>query len=230
MQSFQLNGQTIRFFEANETIYLITADAKKAFGFVGESTTLDNVSSSIHEIFMDAIALHENNLPKNTLVLEFKELVRVVIRSSKPELISTQDLFCQMVVNTFTQGFGTTQELQALPPATDEERVDLMSQASRKRYRDINMDIPQDKIDLPGWLTITEMLTDLGEDPGKDSDSLIHDLQFRFWLNRQIADIYRAQWGEEPPTVNRHKGSGYCYPPSFLGLVRLYRSNWRLTF
>jgi hypothetical protein len=62
----------------------------------------------IHETFMDAIALHENNLPKNTLVLEFKELVRVIIRSSKSELTSTQDLFCQMVVNTFTQGFGTT--------------------------------------------------------------------------------------------------------------------------
>jgi hypothetical protein len=227
MQSFQLNGQTIRFFEANETIYLITADANKAFGFEGNNTALDNVSRSIRETFIDEFILQFDNLPDRTLTVEFKELVRVVIRSSKPELISTQDLFCQMVVNTFTQEIGTKIEAQALPPATDEQRVDLMSQASRKRYQDI--EVPQDKIDLPGWLTITEMLTNLGEDPAKDSDSLIHDLQFRFWLNRQIADIYRAQWGEEPPTVNRHKGSGYCYPPSFLGLVRLYRSNWRLT-
>jgi hypothetical protein len=227
MQSFQLNGQTVRFFETNETIYLITADANKAFGFEGDNTALDNVSRSIRETFPDGFIIQLDNLPDRTLTVEFKELVRVIIRSSKPELISTQDLFCQMVVNTFTQGFGTTQELQALPPATDEQRVDLMSQAAKKRYQDI--EVPQDKIDLPGWLTITEMLIDIGEDPDKNSDSLIHDLQFRFWLNRQIADIYRAQCGEEPPTVQRHKGSGYCYPPSFLGLVRLYRSNWRLT-
>jgi hypothetical protein len=226
MQSFQLNDQTVRFFEANETIYLITADANKAFGFDGDNTALDNVSRSIRETFTDGFILQIDNLPDRTLTVEFKELVRVIIRSSKSELSVTQDLFCQIVVNAFTQDFEIDKQQAALPPVTDEERVNLMSQAVKKRYQDI--DTPQDKIDLPGWLTVTEILTNLGEDSAKNSCSLIHNLQFRFWLNRQIADIYRAQLGEEPPVVQRHKGSGYCYPPSFFGLVKLYRSNWML--
>jgi hypothetical protein len=227
MQSFQLNGQTIRFFEDDDTIYLLTDDTNKAFGFKGENTALDNVSQQLKHIRNHESFITSNQLQINTLVIELKNMLEVVIRSTKPELKNIQDIFSQILAVGFIQNFASTIELQALPPATDEQRVDLMSQAAKKRYQDI--EVPQDKIDLPGWLTITEMLIDIGEDPDKNSDSLIHDLQFRFWLNRQIADIYRAQCGEEPPTVQRHKGSGYCYPPSFLGLVRLYRSNWRLT-
>jgi hypothetical protein len=99
-----------------------------------------------------------------------------------------------------------------------------MAKAVCKRYS--GLEVPQDKLNLPGWLTVTEMLISLGEDPDKDSGSLIHDCQFRYWINRQVSDVYRAQYGEEAPTVQRQKGSGYCYPASFFGLVKLYRSNW----
>ncbi len=114
-----------------------------------------------------------------------------------------------------------------LPPVSDTERVDNMATAVCKRYH--GSDIPQDKVNLPDWLTVTEMLINLGEDADKDSGSLVHDHQFRFWINRQMSDVYRAQMGEEAPTVQRQKGSGYCYPASFFGLVKLYRSNWLLT-
>lgn len=111
-------------------------------------------------------------------------------------------------------------ETQSLPAATDWERVDLLSRCSSTRD-----DAPQDKVNLPGWLTTTEMLIAAGEDEG-DEYSLLKNDKFRFWINRQLADIYRAQYGSEPPNVNRRKSTAYCYPPSFQSLATLYRSNW----
>lgn len=123
-------------------------------------------------------------------------------------------------------GWEAKPEQKVLTPHSDIDRIDLMSHAVCKRYQGV--EAPQDKLNLPGWLTVTEMLIELGENPDKDSGSLIHDMKFRFWINRQLADVYRAQYGEEAPVVNRSKGSGYCYPHSFNGLARLYRSNWIL--
>ena len=117
-------------------------------------------------------------------------------------------------------GWEPKQEHDSLPSATDWERVENMSVCSARRD-----ETPQDKINLPGWLTVTEMLIAAGEDENNEYSLLKND-KFRFWINRQLADIYRAQYGSEPPSVNRRKSTAYCYPPSFQSLATLYRSNW----
>jgi hypothetical protein len=227
MQSFQLNNKAVRFFQANETIYLITADVNKALGFRGKNTALDESSMLLSSLYISEYEsfILSKGIHAYSLVIEFKYLVRVVIRSSKSALAEIQDLFCQMVVNGF--GFNTTEEPQskaALPQGSTGDRVRNMSTALRNRYQGI--EAPQDLINLPGWLTVTEMLINLGEDPAKESGSLIRDLQFRFWVNRQMADIYRGENAQEPPSVSRNKGKGFCYAPSYFKHVQAFRSIW----
>jgi hypothetical protein len=231
MQTFRLNNFDVRFFQIEETIYLITSDTNKAFGFAGDNTAINNASESlssvkvsriIHESFMDDL----ENLPDRTLVIELPNLLGVITRSSKPELKNMQAIFNQLLAKSFARNFGISNDRKALPPTSDTDRIEKLATAARLRYQDDQ--VPVDKTHLPGWLTVTEILIELGEDPSAES-SLINSDRFRFWINRNISDIYRAQHGEEPPIVSRKKGSGYCYPPSFSGLVELYRSNWLLT-
>jgi hypothetical protein len=113
-------------------------------------------------------------------------------------------------------------ESKALPAATDLERISHLSTCSSTRK-----DAPQDLVNLPDWETVREMLNRAGE-CDDDPNSLLQDSGFRFWINRHIADIYRAQYGEEPPTVAHKKTKAYRYPPDYQSLVNLYRKNWIL--
>jgi hypothetical protein len=107
-----------------------------------------------------------------------------------------------------------------LSASSDGERVGNLAQCAS-----LQIATPKDKIDLTEWLTITEMLTTAGKDRPELVGRLKSD-KFRYWINRQIADIYRAQYGCEPPTVYRRKSSRLCYPPSFQALVSRYLANW----
>ena len=113
-------------------------------------------------------------------------------------------------------------ESKALPTSTDLDRIYRLSACSSTRK-----DAPQDLENLPNWLTVREMLNHGGEREN-DPNSLIHDSAFRFWVNRHIADTYRAQYSEEPPTVALKKTKAYRYPPSYQAFVNLYRENWIL--
>ncbi len=222
MQSFNLNNKQVRFFNANETIYLITADAKKAFGFEGRETSIDR-ASQFYDSVEDANCVTTKELRFYTKVIQFKELVRVIIRSSKGELVETQDLFCQMVVNGF--GFNATEEPQqkALPQGSTGDRVANISSSLHLRYQ--GLEVPQDKVNLPGWLTVAEMLETLGEDP-KSEYSLIKDGTFRYWINREMSSLYRGETGQEPPSVGRNKGKGFVYPTGYRNHVSSFRSIW----
>jgi len=66
----------------------------------------------------------------------------------------------------------------------------------------------------------------LGE-KSEDENSLNQDNQFRYWINRHLSDLYRAQCGEEPPTVSRRKGIAYAYPPEFITTAKRYLKQWR---
>jgi hypothetical protein len=230
MQTFRLNNSDVRFFQREETIYLITSDTNQAFGFEGENTAFDNASELLGKVFSNETFIRDpHDLPDRTRLIELSKLVGVISRSNKPELLNTQDIFNQIVAKSFVQSFGISNDRKALPPISDTDRIGKLATAARSRYKiDQDDSPPIDKTNLPGWLTVTETLLELGEDPNEESSLINHD-RFRFWINRQISDIYRAQHGEEPPIVSRKKGSGYCYPPSFSGLVELYRSNWLLT-
>ena len=85
---------------------------------------------------------------------------------------------------------------------------------------------PKDGINLKGWYTVTEFLEMLGES-FSEPNSLARDLEFRFWVNRQVADIYRANNSEEPPQISRNKSKAYCYPPNYKGFVSSYIEQWR---
>jgi hypothetical protein len=231
MQTFQLNGQAVRFFEISDAIYLVTSDANKAFGFDGENTAIDNISKWAgevpkHESFMFSTNDGLENLSGRTLVIELKDLLKVLIRSNKTELETLQDALMQQLAKAFAQNFGMQSDRPMLPPVSDTDRVGKLASAAASRFRDTEE--PTDKVKLPNWSTVTEMLAALGESP-EDENSLVKNERFRFWINRQISDIYRAQHGQEPPLVSRGKTGGYCYPPSFAGLVQLYRSQWLLT-
>jgi hypothetical protein len=228
MNTFQLNGHSVRSFQIQDASYLITSDANDAFGFMGDNTALDKASipvstaKALHS-HMDKPTLDLENLPDRMLVIERHKALISVIRSNRPELAAVTDIFGQMLDKAFAQNFGKQNDRPMLPAVSDDVRVAKMaSAASSRKFSDKE---PQDKINYPGWSTITEMLTELGEDC-TDENSLIVDSKFRFWLNRQISDLYRAQFGEEPPDVKRKKGHGFCYPPSYLAQIELYRSTW----
>jgi hypothetical protein len=228
MNTFPLNGYNVRFFQLEETTYLVTADANKAFGFDGKNTSIDEASITVadvpkYETFILDTSNGLETLSSRASVIELPNLLGVISRSNKPELKNMQGIMNQLLAKAFAQNFGMQKNQPLLPAVSDDVRVAKMAEAaSSRKFEDKE---PQDKINYPGWSTITEMLTELGED-STDENSLIVDSKFRFWMNRQISDLYRAQFGEEPPVVKRKKGSGFCYPPSYLAQVELYRSTW----
>jgi hypothetical protein len=228
MNTFQFNGHSVRSFQIQDASYFITSDANDAFGFMGDNTALDKVSipistaKALHS-HMDEPTLDLENLPDRMLVIERHKALISVIRSNRTELAAIADIFGQILSKAFAQNFGIHRNQRMLPEVSDDVRVAKMAEAASSRKFDDKE--PQDKINFPGWSTISEMLVELGEDPANEN-SLAVDSTFRFWLNRQLSDLYRAQSGEEPPVVKRKKGSGFCYPPSFLAQVELYRSTW----
>jgi hypothetical protein len=160
MQHLSFNGFDVRFFQISDAVYLITADVNKAFGFIGENTSADNASMSLHEIDMGIpISWEDNKLPMNTLVIEFVKLIRVVIRSTKPEALATSEALVQMLTKAFFQNLSKPTNIPALPAATDTDRVQKLATAAANRYQP--SDIPKDTINLPGWLTVSEMLIEL---------------------------------------------------------------------
>jgi hypothetical protein len=228
MQTFQLNDQAVRFSQAENFIYLVTSDANKAFGFDGKNTAIDNVSIRLDELAKyETFILSGEDLAKNTLIVELKDLLRVIVRSNKSELELMQDVLMQQLAKAFAQNFGMQTDRPMLPATSDNDRVQKLagSVAGRKFGGQ-----GQDLIDLPDWQTVTQMLGELGESI-EDENSLAKNDEFRFWINRNMSDIYRAQFGEEPPTVDRKitkeaKTRAYGYPPSFFGLVKLFLSEW----
>jgi hypothetical protein len=224
MQHFSLNGFNVRCFASNGVTYLVSADVNNAFGFQGRDTSVDNVSITKAELFSRDSLLQVEDLPDRTLLIEFKKLLRAILRSNKSESSGTSEALLQMLENAFfAASMATPTDLPALPPVADDDRVQKLATAAANRYQP--SDVPKDAIKLPGWLTVSEMLISLGEDPTAEF-ALIKDNNFRYWINRQMSDIYRAQFGDEPPAVNRKKGCGYCYPKTFTSLVKLYRGNW----
>jgi hypothetical protein len=81
---------------------------------------------------------------------------------------------------------------------------------------------PQDKINLPGWLMAIEMVEMCGGD-GK----LATNRRFRYFISRQLADLYRSKHGQEPPKVSRNKRKGFAYPSDFKDLARAYILQWQ---
>jgi KilA-N domain len=112
-----------------------------------------------------------------------------------------------------------------LDPLDDNDRILNMATSAASRSVSRLDPEPRDKINLSGWYTLTEFLELLGEGIEEES-SLARDLQFRFWLNRQVADLYRSKNSEEPPQISRKKKKAYCYPPSYKQLVATYIEQW----
>jgi hypothetical protein len=230
MQTFKFNNVNIRFFSIDQDIYFVTTDANKAFGFKGNNTLLDISSVNIDTLvvtYRNRIPLQVdsiNELAKGVLVVLLPELIRAVIRSNKPNLENLADIFVQLAA----QGFMASRvqsDQKILPPATDTDRISKMALAAANHYK--SDELPQDRIAMDGWETVTEMLIRLGEDPNKENlETMIHNPHFRFWVNRQMPDFYRGLTGENPPIVKRKEGSGFCYPPSNLKFVQLYLSHW----
>ena len=222
MEQFNLNGQAVRFFTIDQSIYLITNDANKAFGFAGENTALDNISAplsriTIHENLMDATNDGTENLSDRVLVIELKSLLRAIIRSRKPEMEAMQDIFTQQLAKSFIQNFGVRSEQNVLPPATDHERAERLATATHRR---INCPPKLKSISTGGWKTLRELLIDI------DQKRVSQDRNLLYWLSHHLPDMYRAEQGEDPPSVRRKGPRGYCYPATFKSLVRTYISSW----
>lgn len=76
------------------------------------------------------------------------------------------------------------------------------------------------------WKSVSEMLHELGEKT-HDEHSLNHDHQFRYWINRHLSDLFRAQCGEEPPIVSWKKANCYVYPAEFITTAKRYLKQWK---
>jgi KilA-N domain len=121
-------------------------------------------------------------------------------------------------------------ELQTKPLAllshNDNDRISNMATSVASRSVARLDPEPKDKINLNGWLTVRELLEMLGERSDAPS-SLTSDRKLRFWVNRQLPDVYRANNREEPPRILRGKSRAYCYPPSYKSFVSTYVTQWR---
>ncbi len=228
MEQFNLNGQAVRFFTINQIIYLITSEANKAFGFAGDNTALDNISAPlsripISDIFTDATNDGIKNLSDRTLVIELKSLLLAIIRSRKPEMEAMQDIFTQQLAKSFVQNFGMRSEQKALPPATDHERAEKLATATHRRI----LAFPKTHVDTSEWSTLRELLIDIAKEFTRKG--LLQDRNLSYWLSHHLPDVYRAQFGEDPPSVRRKGTRGYCYPAVFRGLTRTYVSSWEAT-
>jgi hypothetical protein len=227
MQSFKFNNVDVRFFSIDDDVYFVTSDSNDAFGFAGQNTRLDRLSVQVDTLAKDTDRiLSIENLAKNTLVILLSELIKGIIRFNSPELENLSNVFVQMSAKGFMQSFAPI-DRPMLPPTSDNDRVQKLAGSVAGRNLGGK---GQDLIDLPDWQTVTQMLGDLGESI-EDENSLAKNDEFRFWINRNMSDIYRAQFGEEPPTVDRKitkeaKTRAYGYPPSFFGLVKLFLSEW----
>ena len=83
-------------------------------------------------------------------------------KASNPQAVAVVKTLTAIGARSLFQsivGWEPKQEHDSLPSATDWERVENMSVCSARRD-----ETPQDKINLPGWLTVTEMLIAAGED------------------------------------------------------------------
>jgi hypothetical protein len=105
-------------------------------------------------------------------------------------------------------------------PSADEQVENLAGAASRHGTGS------KDLVDLPDWKTVREMLIDAGEAEDKPT-SLVNDLRCRYWMQRQLSDLYRAKHGDEPPSVKRGKRDGYVYPPDFQPSAKRYIDTYR---
>jgi KilA-N domain len=103
------------------------------------------------------------------------------------------------------------------------DRLENMAESAASRLTRLDTE-PRDKINLPGWHTGGEMLKPFDED-----NSLAKNRKFRYWINRYLADEYRAQNAQNPPQVSRNRSKAYCYPPSFKELVGSYIEHWNAT-
>jgi hypothetical protein len=159
-------------------------------------------------------------LKKDTLLISLNDVMKCIGRASVSKFGNLQSLIFGLAGSAFIAQYNLRPNRLALPPTSDSDRIDKMAGATKARYSE-----PQDKVNMPGWLTISEMLEELGES-WDDDDTLLKDSRFRFWINRQLSDIYRGQIGEEPPTVRRNHRKAYCYPSEFLPLIGQYRDKW----
>jgi hypothetical protein len=66
-----------------------------------------------------------------------------------------------------------------LPPTTDIDQVQKMASSVASR----GFSESRDLVDLPEWMTVTQMLGELGESINEE-DSLAKNDEFRFWINR----------------------------------------------
>jgi hypothetical protein len=88
MNSFEFNGDYIRFFEIGNDAYFVTSDANDACGFKGNDTLLDKMSMPIATVLnteMDEHIPDLDFLPGRTLVIEKHKAFIAVARSSNPE-------------------------------------------------------------------------------------------------------------------------------------------------
>ena len=217
MNTFSLNGYSIRYFSHDGDIWFITADANKAFNFSGGTTSLNKVSIQLEDLAINESFI-DSSLTKDALVISVADLFKVLGRSTKPELSDIRDQIFSLAAHHLTQQL---QPQRLALPSADMQVDNLAGAVAKGRSKE-----PTDLINLPGWLTVSEMLHELGETI-EDQDSLNHDSRFRHWINRHLSDLYRAQHGDEPPTVSRKNGKGYCYPGEFITTAKRYLKQWR---
>ena len=223
MHTFNLNGQPIRYFSHDDEIWFVTTDANKAFDFKGENTLLDRNSINVKDLMthssnMESDYFRSENIPETGLVISIVGLFNSISLSRKSDLKTMQIQIAGLAAMQVKQQL--TPNRLALPSA-DMQVNNLAGAVAKRRDK-----VPTDLINLPGWLTVTEMLHQLGETV-EDEDSLNHDSRFRHWINRHLSDLYRAQCGEEPPTVSRKHGTGYCYPGEFITTAKRYLKQWK---
>jgi hypothetical protein len=219
MNTFPLNGYNVRFFQLEETTYLVTADANKAFGFDGKNTSIDEASIAVadvpkYETFILDTSNGLETLSSRASVIELPNLLGVISRSNKPELKNMQGIMNQLLAKAFAQNFGMQKNQPLLPAISDTDRMVNSAISAKRSIADIKK--MKARGEFREWNSPRGMVYKLISDPKKQR-AYLNDGKLMRGLRTALAAHLEATRAIKPPQVKGFncKSKAQGFPPEF---------------
>jgi hypothetical protein len=231
MNTFQLNGYSVRFFQLGEATYLVAADANKAFGFDGKNTSIDEASITVadvpkYETFILDTSNGLETLPNRASVIELPDLLGVINRSNKSELKNMQGILNQLLAKAFAQNFGMQSDRKMISPMPSDKR--MINSAISAKLQTTDQKKRRRRGEFAGWNTTKGLVCKLISEPSRRRAYLGNN-KCMYGLRTALTAEYTATTGAKPPKVKSYncKSQGLGYPPAYEALAKAYLLAWR---
>jgi prophage antirepressor-like protein len=225
LTTFKFDGREVRTVGTAQDPCFVARDVAEILGISQPnlSQRLSRISEEFPEWVGDDITLSDAiGRDQSYGTIREPALYELIFRSDVPQAKGFKKWVFEAVLPQIRKA-GSYRATPELPQSLKGHAAQLAGAAASHRVSE------KDLIDLPSWLSVTEMLAELGHSQ-KDEDSLSNDSLFRYWINRHLSDLYRSQCGEEPPSVYRKKTSSFVYPPDYLGIASYYVKRWETDY